>query len=320
MITVAGLTPSLDITYLVPTLRPGAIHRPSGVFRCAGGKALNLARAAATVGSAPAVVAVLGGPTGAALSAELAAAGIEVVAVWTPVETRVCVSIAADDVPGLTEIYSYADPLPAEVWSAFVAELDTLLIARPGWLAVPGGPPRGADPDTVATLVRQGRARGCRVAVDTHGAALAPAIAAGPALVKINRSEAAELLGRPVEDDLAAMAAAIRDQLVCGGAGPDAVVILTDGQHGSLGLCGDQRLRAQPLPEHRTGLFPVGSGDAFLGGLLTGLDRGEDLREALALATAAGAANAAVPGAGRFEAVAVEELVGEVEIAEVEIS
>lgn len=315
MITVAGLTPSLDITYLVSRLTPGAIHRPSGVFRCAGGKALNLARAAATIGPAPAVVAVLGGPTGEALGAELEAAGIELVTVSTEAETRICVSIAADDAAGLTEIYAYADPLPDDVWSAFLAELDTLLVARPGWLAIPGGPPQGSAPEAVATLVRLGRERGCRVAVDTHGAALAPAIGAGPALVKINRSEAAELLGCPAGDDLAAMAEQIRDRLLGGGADPNAVVILTDGEHGSLGLRGDQTLLAHPLPRHLTGRFPVGSGDAFLGGLLIALDRGADLADALALATAAGAANAAVPGAGRFEAVAVEDLLERVEIS-----
>ena len=43
MITVAGLSPSLDLTYLVDSLRLGAIHRPTAVVRCAGGKALNMA-------------------------------------------------------------------------------------------------------------------------------------------------------------------------------------------------------------------------------------------------------------------------------------
>ena len=111
------------------------------------------------------------------------------------------------------------------------------------------------------------------------------------------------------------MAEQIRDQLLHSGAGSDAVVILTDGQHGSLGLCGDQSLLAHPLPRHLTGRFPVGSGDAFLGGLLIALDRGADLAGALTLATAAGAANAAVPGAGRFEAAAVQDLLGQVQIS-----
>ena len=50
------------------------------------------------------------------------------------------------------------------------------------------------------------------------------------------------------------------------------------------------------------GHYPVGSGDAFLGGLLTELDRGASLVAALRTAIAAGAANALVPGPGRFAA------------------
>ena len=315
MITVAALAPSLDITYLVPTLQAGAIHRPTGTFRCAGGKGLNLARAAATLGPAPTVLAVLGGPTGSALAAELEAAGIAVTVVPTGAETRVCVSIAADDAPGLTEIYAYAEPLEDQVWAAFGEHLDLVLTDRPGWLAIPGGPPPGLNDDAVARLVEIGRGRGCRVAVDTHGPALAAAIDAGPTLVKINRSEAAELLGCPEDDPLADMAASIRDRLVQAGAGPDALVILTDGQHGAIGLQGDQRVRAHPVPEHRVGRYPVGSGDSFLAGLLTALDAGADLAAALRLATAAGGANALVPGSGRFAADLVQKLVAEVQIS-----
>ena len=46
------------------------------------------------------------------------------------------------------------------------------------------------------------------------------------------------------------------------------------------------------------GHYPVGSGDSFLGGLLTELDRGATLVDGLRTATAAGAANALVPGSG----------------------
>ena len=49
------------------------------------------------------------------------------------------------------------------------------------------------------------------------------------------------------------------------------------------------------------GRFPVGSGDAALGGFLTALDAGGDWTAALALATGAAAANAEVPGAGRLD-------------------
>ena len=56
------------------------------------------------------------------------------------------------------------------------------------------------------------------------------------------------------------------------------------------------------------GRYPVGSGDAALGGFLTALDAGGSLDAALALATGAAAANAEVPGAGRLDGARAGEL------------
>ncbi len=56
------------------------------------------------------------------------------------------------------------------------------------------------------------------------------------------------------------------------------------------------------------GRYPVGSGDAFLAGLATALDRDLGWDEALALALGAATANAEIPGAGRLERVRAEDL------------
>ena len=56
------------------------------------------------------------------------------------------------------------------------------------------------------------------------------------------------------------------------------------------------------------GQFPVGSGDSLLGALVQALDDGLDLDDALRRATAAGAANALVPGAARFDPATVARL------------
>lgn len=49
------------------------------------------------------------------------------------------------------------------------------------------------------------------------------------------------------------------------------------------------------------GRYPVGSGDSFLAGLVTALDRGDAWEDALRLALGAGAANAELPGAARID-------------------
>jgi fructose-1-phosphate kinase PfkB-like protein len=58
------------------------------------------------------------------------------------------------------------------------------------------------------------------------------------------------------------------------------------------------------------GPYPVGSGDAFLAGLVVALDGGADWPDALRAALGAGAANAAVPGAGRLDRANAERLAG----------
>ena len=55
MICVAA-NPSADATFSVDRLEPGAIHRPHRLRRVAGGKAMNVARAAVRLGGEAAVV------------------------------------------------------------------------------------------------------------------------------------------------------------------------------------------------------------------------------------------------------------------------
>lgn len=305
MITIAGLTPSVDLTYVVDHLELGQIHRPTEVVRRAGGKPLNLARAAAALGADVSIVAVLGGWTGDWLADELAAAQIAVHRVRTPVLTRTCVSISPSDSEELTELYEYAEPIPAEVWSQAREALIGELVQRPGWLAISGGPPRGLPPTGLAELAELAHHAGCRVAADTHGASLVPLLHSKPELVKINRAEAAAVLGvDPTTADLIEMAKHLQEKT--GG-----VVVLTDGAAGSRGLGADGRAYAVGAPAQR-GRFGVGSGDAYLAGLLTAIDRGDDLGSALRLAAAAGAANAQVPGPGSFDLATVERLRGDV--------
>lgn len=291
MITVAGISPSLDLTYVLPSLRLGEIQRTSHVVRCAGGKPLNLARAAATLGSTVRVVAILGGPTGAGLARSITTAGIGIDTVDTPAETRTCVSIAASDTGTLTEVYQDAPEVSPEVWARFVAQTASVLDQGSGWLAISGGTPPGVDGSGLAELVDLAQRAGFQVAVDTYGPALTAVVGLRPDLVKINRAEAAGLLGSPADADLLTMAGELHDRT-------GRLVVLTDGVHGAVLVDGSRRLRSEPLDA--VGAFPVGSGDSFLAGLLTVLEDDGDLARALRTGVAAGVANALEPGPANF--------------------
>ena len=78
---------------------------------------------------------------------------------------------------------------------------------------------------------------------------------------------------------------------------PPRLTVVTRGAHGAVAL--DAQGERWQCRSGGGGPFSVGSGDAFLAGLVAGLRRG--VPQPLALAVGAGAANAEQPGAGLLE-------------------
>ena len=78
MIVCLAANPSIDKLFEVDELHPGEVHRPGRFVQVAGGKGLNAARAAATLGAEVEVVTILGGHAGAWLAEQLGELGIEV--------------------------------------------------------------------------------------------------------------------------------------------------------------------------------------------------------------------------------------------------
>lgn len=303
MISAIALSPSLDVTYVVDDL--DGIQRPRSVHRVGGGKALNAARAAAALGAEVSAVAVLGAGVGRDVAAGARADGVDVHVVEDQEPTRSCVSVFSRATGQLTEIYERAVPVAAGTASRALDTAVTLAASRPGWWFVSGGLPDSAPAGLLADVVRRLHGTGVRVAVDSHGAALRGAVGARPDLVKVNRAEALELVGGAgpsVPELLAAVHALTRG-----------LVVVTDGAAGAWATDGERVLRAR-LAGH-TGHFPVGSGDSFLGGLLVALDGGDDLPDAMALATATGTANAQVPGAAILDPALARRLAREVEVS-----
>jgi fructose-1-phosphate kinase PfkB-like protein len=176
-------------------------------------------------------------------------------------------------------------------------------------MTMSGNLPPGAPDDGYARLVAIAREASVRTALDARERALAAGVEAGPDVVKVNDEEAAWLLGKPIASLRDAMGAADALRARLGGAGAGIVTCGADGAlvAGSDGSSLRGRLYAK-------GPYPVGSGDAFLGGLVHALARGDEWRDAVALALGAAAANAEMPGAGRLGAARAVELAGRAEL------
>jgi tagatose 6-phosphate kinase len=93
MFLTVTLNTTLDVTYEVGRLDPGAMHRVGSPRARAGGKGINVARVLHALGERVCVAGFAGGPAGQAVRAELAAAAIPAELVPVAGETRRTVAV-----------------------------------------------------------------------------------------------------------------------------------------------------------------------------------------------------------------------------------
>jgi 1-phosphofructokinase family hexose kinase len=299
VILCVAANPSIDRLFTVERLVLGEIHRPAEFVQVAGGKGLNVARAAAALGGEVEAAALLGGHAGRWIAEELEDEGIEVHAAWAQAETRSSLSVAGA-LEGLTEFYEHGFPVGPQEWAAF-AGLVAELAARARWMTISGSLPSGAPADGYVGLVPL-----TRTALDS----LAAGIGAGPAIVKLNEHEAATVTGLDASGRDGALAAAEALRARSG-----AAAIVTRGREGAVMVMPGGEALAGAVDAD--GDYPVGSGDAFLAGLVVALDRGAGWPDALRAALGAGAANAARPGAGALDRPVAERLAAAATVTEV---
>ncbi|WP_431681518.1 1-phosphofructokinase family hexose kinase [Kitasatospora sp. KL5] len=293
MLLVVTPNPALDITYSVRALRPHTTHRVGAVASRAGGKGVNVARVLTALGHRAVSVLPLGGPTGATVAADLAAAGLPHRAVPIAGDTRRTVAVA--DPSDATLFNEPGPPLTPGEWRHLVSAVDEALPSA-GVLVLSGSLPPGCPEDAYAELVALARRRGTPTVLDADGPALTAALAAGPTVVKPN---AAELRAATGSADVPAAAAELRRR----GAG---AVVASLGPDGLYALTGTGAWRCAP-PEAATG-NPTGAGDAVVAALAAGLLAGTDWPGMLAEAVALSAATVLAPLAGDFDRAAHRRL------------
>ncbi len=296
MILCVAASPSIDKLFEVERVEVGAIHRPLRYIQVPGGKGLNVARSAHALGADVTATGILSGHAGRWVEEALAAEGVRALFAWVEGETRASLSVADRATESLTEFYERGTDIGPEGWDLLETVVrEALPVAR--WMTISGNLPPGAPEEGYAHLIAIARAAGVRVALDARDEALRLGVEAGPALVKVNMEEAGTLLGTTIasEDDARKAAAEIRERV--GGDAPAAIV--TRGAEGAVVTAPDGSTLLGRL--YTRGPYPVGSGDAFLGGLVTGLERGDAWPDAVRLALGAAAANAELAGAGRLD-------------------
>jgi len=286
--------PSIDRTVtLAGKLRRGAVQRADTVTSQAGGKGVNISRAAMKA-DVP-TVAVLPADLDDPFVLELRSAGISSEPVHPAGPMRVNITISEPD--GTTTKLNSPGPTVTAADLAALAEAVARRAATAEWVVLAGSLPPGAPDEWYADLVATLRTGGARVAVDTSDAplrSLVERLAHGaPHLMKPNGEELASFTGDdPValEADPAAAAAAATTLVA---AGVDEVLV-TLGPHGAVLVNADGAWHATPPPT--TVVSTVGAGDSSLFGYLLGDLQKLRPDQRLALAVAYGSAAAGLPG------------------------
>ncbi|MEV5411921.1 1-phosphofructokinase family hexose kinase [Thermopolyspora sp. NPDC052614] len=292
MIITVTPNPSLDRTYHVDEFRLGELHRANYVAVEASGKGVNVSRVLAALGVPTVAVLPVGGRAGHDLATLLGETRLPCRAVHVGGAARVNVTVIE---PGgrTTKVNEPGEPLTEAELDELVRQARTAAVETgAAWVACCGSLPPGAGPELVARLVDAAHAAGARAAVDTSGAALPAALAAGADLVKPNREELAELAGRPLPD-LADVVGAAREVAAGGTA-----VLASAGSEGAVLVDGGAtRCLWARAPRIRP-VNTTGAGDTLLAGYLAAfLGRGAaDAAVCLAEAVALGTSACLVPG------------------------
>ncbi len=284
MILTVTPNPSLDRTFELPGLRRGAVLRASADRVEAGGKGVNVSRAAAAAGHRTVAVLPLGGPEGELLARLLGEHGIEGAGVPVAGRTRVNVTLVEPD-GTLTKVNAAGPRITADEAEALLGAARTAA-AGADWIACCGSLPRGLPPAWYADLVARVHQAGAPIALDTSGAALTAALPERPDVVKPNAHELAEAVGRPLATVGDAVKAA--EELCDRGARAVLASLGADGQ-----LLVDSTGTHFGRADVTVLRSDVGAGDASLAGFLAAGGTG---RAALAAAVAHGAAAVQLPG------------------------
>ena len=290
MIATVTLNPSLDEWMQLPVLHTGRLNRATNFARYPGGKGINVSRVIRELGQRTIAYALAGGEDGQVLQKLMNRLTVPHEFVTVVGSTRNNYKIRTEQPRLLTEINTEGPRVS-------VAAVETLRRCvfrrspRPLAVALCGSLPPGAPSATYHRWIQALTRLRIPTILDTSGTALRRGLVARPWLIKPNRQEAEELLGRRLSN----LRTMVRSALELLARGPS-VVILSLGREGAvLASAAPREVWLARAPTVSVG-SAVGAGDALVGGFLVGWVTRRPVLEAFRLGVACGTASAMTSG------------------------
>ncbi len=313
MIITVTLNAAIDKSLAVPNFRLGRRHRTVDQRTMAGGKGVNIARTLKSLGQPVIATGFAGGATGTHIVEQLTEESILNDFVRIREESRTNTSVLDPTTGEQTEINERGPSVSTREVELFRDKL--VYLARGAAIVVfAGSLPRGVEPDTYASLIRDLERLDVLTVVDADGEPFRQAVRAEPDVVSPNVIEAEELVGHEFAGDNERSLAVAEIAAL----GPrEAIMTLPDGCFAQVLVDGQPRLKRARI-EPREPVARSGSGDAFLAGYLAARYEGRPPDQCLRFGVACGAESTGRLGAGMIDAREARRLMGGVELSDIE--
>jgi tagatose 6-phosphate kinase len=284
MITTVTLNAAIDKTYYVSNFLLDHVNRVEEMYSEPGGKGNNVAKVLHTLGEVVIASGFAGGFNGKKISQELERLSIKNSFVPVKDESRICLNIIDPLTGESTEILESGPVISEEEWKQMKEKISRLsesseIISFSGSLA------KGLKPNAYAELIEIVNKAGKIAVLDSSGESLMEALSSKPYLIKPNIHELAQLVGKKElsEQEVVDTAKELQKEGI-------AVVVVSLGKEGLIAAFDNNTFKVTPPKmEIRNS---VGSGDALVAGILSGLVQGYSLEKTLILGVACGTANA----------------------------
>ncbi|WMJ82256.1 1-phosphofructokinase [Clostridium sp. MB40-C1] len=283
MITTITFNPSIDKHYILDDLIKGEVTRAKEVQNTAGGKGLNVSRVIRLLGESVTATGFLGGNSGDFIVDKLSELKINNRFIKVKGETRSCLAIITKEL-AQTEILEPGPTIQEDEMAEWVKAYDEIL-EDSSIICASGSLPRGLSVSTYGEIIKKANIKGAKFLLDTSGEALKKGIESKPYFIKPNIDELKAITGESInsDNDVLKIIDKIHDKGI-------KLVMVSLGANGSIAGFNGKKYRIY-VPKIKA-VNPVGSGDSMVAGIAVALERGYNIEDVLAFASATGTANA----------------------------
>lgn len=304
MILTVTLNPAVDKTVFIPGFAVDHVNRVSDGFMDPGGKGINVSKSVQALGGDTMCFGILGGATGRYIADALDRMGLKHDMVMAEQPTRTNIKIVDLQNKTNTDINEAGATVQQQHLDAVWEKLSAT--AKKGDVVVFAGKnPPGTPDDTLAQWTRALVGNGVLVCLDTVGEPMKLALLEKPTIIKPNKEELEQLLGRRLETQA---------DMVCAGRelnkmGVELVAISLGGD-GAL-LVTEKNAVCVHVPEVRV-VSTVGAGDSMMAALAYYMQQGYALEELGRRAAAVATATVQVDGSKPAQIAQITPLIDQI--------